>query len=172
MKKSVGLVVAVRIPDGDGHQVYVILQRRGTFNHEKMAPENYPGCLQVTCHGKLIDGEDFADGLLREMIEELGPTFMQVYCHGYHGKLLTETRSPEAEVLTFGTLMPIDMIRDYVRLGPDTGGLVYIKADQVDDIVEITEGMKVHGPELTHTMAMFPDEIAAVRKAFEIFGKM
>jgi hypothetical protein len=174
VKRSVGLVVAVRIPDGkDGHYVVIALQHRGTFNHEKLAPESYPGCCQVTCHGKLEGDEPVEAGLVREATEELGGEFAEAYIHGYHGEILVETRGSEKEVVTFGTLMPVEMIRDLVRLGPDTGGLVYVTAEQFEKrVVVIDDGMKVEGPILAETIAMFPDEIEAVKKAFEIFGKM
>lgn len=173
MKRSVGLVVMVRIPDQGtpiGHRVMACLQRRGTFNHEKMAPESFPGCLQVTCHGGLNDGEDFMGGLLREMQEELGERFVVTYAHGYLA-ILTETMTAEKQVVTYGTLVPIDSICDLVRLGPDSGGLVYVGAEQVENIVKIIPDMKESGPP-PYLMAMFPDEIEAVKKAFEIFGKM
>ncbi len=173
MKRSVGLVVMVRMPDQSasvGHRVMACLQRRGSFNHEKMAPENFPGCLQVTCHGKLEDREDFYDALVRELREELGGNFAEDYVLGYHGQVLIETKTADKEVITFGTLVPIDFIRDLVRLDPDTGGLVYLSALQVDSLVTITDSMKQLGP--NGLLAMFPDEIEAVKKGFEIFGKM
>jgi hypothetical protein len=186
MTKSVGLLVMVRIPDQSipvGHRVMACLQRRGTFNHEKMAPENYPGCLQVTCHGKLNAEEDFDFGLLRELEEELGAKFVETYSRGYHGQILTEIRTADKEVVTFGTLVPIDFIRDLVRLGPDSGGLVYVTEQQINDqtlVFELGKGepgsvqdrVKTMGPQDSRTIAMFPDEIEAVKKGFEIFGKM
>ena len=174
MKKSVGLVVFVRIPDQGipiGHRVMACLQRRGTFNHEKMMPESYPGCLQVTCHGKLEKGEDFDLALIREMTEELGGKFAETYFHGYHGVILTEVKTAEKEVVTFGTFVPIAFIRDLVQLGPDSGGLIYLSAEDVDGLVEIQPEMKLNGAPYC-TLPMFPDEIEAVKKGFEFFGKM
>ena len=70
MKKSVGLVVMTMLPKKDGSKVLAaILQRRGTFNTEKMEPESWPGCCQVTCHGRLEEGEDFELGLFNELGE-------------------------------------------------------------------------------------------------------
>ena len=65
--------------------------------------------------------------------------------------------------------MPIELIRECVRLDPDTGGLAYITADQVDDIVTASPEMKLTGPEYNCTMAMFPDEIQAVKNTFNLF---
>lgn len=176
MKRSVGLIVMVRIPQKEGsYRVMAALQRRGTFNHEKMAPESYPNCLQVTCHGKLNDDEDFQAALYREMCEELGVTFAETFKGGYPGHLLVDSTTDEKRVMTFGVLIPINVIRDHVRLGPDSGGLIYISQDDVGDIVDLSSDMsakrmKENGPEFSYTRAMFPDEIKAVKKAFEIFG--
>jgi len=183
VKKSVGLVVMVMMPQKDGSEVMkAVLQRRGRFNTEKMAPESYPGCCQVTTHGKLEEGEDFDLGLANELGEELGQEFATTYCHGYHSEIVSEVKTTEKEVITFGALMPLDALKT-IRLGPDSGGLVYVTAEQMSkdnpDLVELVPGekgsvmdkMKIYGPVHTGTIAMFPDEIEAVRKAFEVFGK-
>lgn len=167
MKKSVGLVVMTYITQEGKEVLVAVLQKRGTFNTEKMEPESYPDCCQVTCHGKLKDKEGWGEGLLREITEELGPVFSSIVHHG-QSTVLIETDT----ILTMGIFTSIVNIRNHIRLDPDTGGLVYITKDQVDNIVEISGDMKIHGPEFTHTLAMFPDEIEAVRKAFEIFRRI
>ena len=184
MKRSVGLVVMTMIPQGvDNCRVLAaVLQRRGSFNHEKMCPESYPGCLQVICHGKLKGDEPVEVGLVRELTEELGKAFTTAYVHGFHGEILVESRDEEKEIVTFGALMPIEIIRDTVRLGPDSGGLVYVTIDQINDqriVFELGSGapgsvfdmIKTYGPIKTNTIAMFPDEIEAVKKAFKVFGE-
>lgn len=177
MKRSVGLLVMVRMPDRkvrNGNQLMACLQRRGTFNHEKMAPESFPGCLQVTCHGRLEEGESLETALIREMQEELGWEFAATYQREYVRKpistVLTEISTTKKEVATYGVIFEIEFIRDLVRLGPDSGGLIYITAKQVECIVPITDDMKQLGS--GELLAMFSDEIETVKKAFEIFGSV
>ncbi len=166
MERSVGLIVMIQIPDesASGYHLAAVLQRRGTYSTERMAPAYFPGCLQVTCHGKLEEGEDPIPGLLRELEEELGPTFIP-------GALreVTFTSTEKKEVTTFATFVPARMIRN-IRLGPDSGGLEVILKAAVEDIVEITPAFKVKGPEFRHTLAMFEDEIRSLKTAFEILG--
>lgn len=165
----------IKMPQADGSEVLMaVLQRRGIFNTEKMAPESYPGCCQVTCHGGLEEGEDFDFGLVSEIAEELGSEFAQIYSHGYHGEILTEFRDSKKEVVTFGALMSVEDIRDHVRLGPDSGGLDFVREDEINGaisvLVEIKPEYKVSGPP-AGVRAMFPDEIHAIERAFEVFGK-
>jgi len=174
LKRSVGLVVMTQIPDDAGvNQIVAVLQKRSCYSLERMAPRFYPGCLQVTCHGKLEPDEDWENGLLRELGEELGKPLARIYLDcAHHRQVLISQQTPREEVVTYGTIIPIEIIRDYARLDPDSGGLVFVTAEQVAEIVEITDDMKVKGPEYTHTLAMFPDEAEAVKKAFELIGKM
>ena len=162
----------VKMPQENGSEVLMaVLQRRGRFNTEKMKPESYPGCCQVTCHGGLEEGEDFDLGLINELSEELGQEFAQNYSHGFHGQIVSEVRTAEKEVITFGALMPIDSLKA-VRLGPDSGGLDLISESEAKGAtVEIKPEYKADGPPKSWMVAMFPDEIEAVRKAFEVFGK-
>ena len=182
MKKSVGLVVMVKMPQEDGSEILMaVLQRRGTFNTEKMKPESYPGCCQVTAHGKLKENEDINRGIFREIEEELGDQFVRHFYNGKHFGTIVHKTEGES-VVTFGTVMPIEVLRS-IRLGPDSGGLLYVTAEQMSknnpDLVELVPGekgsvmdkIKIFGPNHTRTIAMFPDEIEAVRKAFEVFGQ-
>jgi len=173
----------VKMPQEDGKEVLMaVLQRRGRFNTEKMKLESYPGCCQVTVHGKLNEGEEIMTGLRRETEEELGLFFAETYfslCGHYVGTIIHKTS--DESVITFGTVMPIDLLRG-IRLGPDSGGLVYVNEKRINDqriIFEIgkddkdmvPDAMKKYGPSEAATIAMFPDEVEAVRKAFEVFGQ-
>ena len=172
MKKSVGLIVMSKIPKAGKEVLVAVLQRRGRFNTEKMAPESYPSCCQVTSHGKLFETEKLFEGLFREAREELGQPFSGlVKANVSRGiQMLTHVADKEKEVTTFGVLVPTVWLKA-IQWGPDSGGADLIAQENLDDIVEIADEMKVTGPEFIHTLAMFPDEIEAVRKAFEIFGK-
>lgn len=180
MKKSVGLVAMVSVLKADGSAVLrAVLQRRGQWNTEKGEPKSYPGCVQVTCHGKLEDedGGDFQKALVREATEELGVYFANWLKWDAQLTVLSRVDTGEKQVITYSTIVPMNVIWD-ISLGRDTGGLYWVTVDQIADtntdlvaIDEHDETMKTSGPRLTRTIAMFPDEIEAVRKAFEIFGQ-
>ncbi len=178
MKKSVGLVVMVKMPQEDGSEVLMaVLQRRGTFNTEKMKPESYPGCCQVTCHGGLEEGESFDAALIREVEEELGTDLakcLRCLPNKAGVEILVHKETTEKEIITYGALIPVGWLK-MIRLGPDSGGLAYMTARQMSvenpDLYETPEVMKRLGPNHRRTIAMFQDEIEAVRTAFEVFGK-
>lgn len=170
IKRSVGLIVMTQIPGG---KLVAVLQRRGSFNTEKMAPESYPNCLQVTCHGGVKEDESFEFGLEREIVEELGEVFAAKLKNW--GNWLDEPavrfRNKKKEIATYGVFVPSEWL-PLIRLGPDTGGLVYVAAKQVKEIVKITDEMKANGPEFARTMAMFKDDIGALKTCFKFFGNI
>ena len=54
-----------------------------------------------------------------------------------------------------------------IQLGASTGGLIFISKDQLNHIINtISEYREAGAP--AGKVAMFPDEIIALRKAFEI----
>ncbi len=150
-----------------------VLQRRGYFNTEKMGPESYPRCCQVTCHGNVEPGDEtFLDpdlvAMIRESREELGSVIAEELQKGnFLAEILTRVNSEEKQVTTFVTLIPADYLKK-IRLGPDSGGLTYIGQETARWIMPVTKDMQILGP--TSGIAMFPDEIEAVKKAFEVFG--
>ena len=165
-KRGVGVVAVVEI----NNVLYAVLQKRGLFNTEKMEPESYQGCLQVTCHGGLKDDEDFLEGLIRVSNEELGSKFT---CACQNDVKLTEIMrdfSGEKEIITYYARITPEHLK-FIRLGPDTGGLIYFAAEMAEKIVPITKEMKINGPP-PGTHAMFPDEIKAVKAALKLAEKV
>lgn len=160
MKKSVGIIVITKLPDGE---FAAVLQRRGVFNFEKIKRESYPGCCQVTAHGGLKEGEDFQQGLVRESKEELGPEFTNIT----KGLLkLIHDKTDEKEVITYGTFVAWERVQQ-IRLSPESGGIDILPQSELGSLVEITKDMKETGcsPSIR---ALFPDEIEAVKKAFDL----
>lgn len=171
MKRSVGLVILTEISISDPRPqrgtFMAVLQRRGTWNVEKMKSESYPGCLQVTCHGKVEEGETFYSALIRESCEELGEAFTRKCQKDVPLVKLVHHTDDEKEVITYGAFVPPEYLR-MIRLGPDSGGLDLVPLDEVDEIQELTPDFKEKGPEFRHTRVMFADEIVTVRNVFEI----
>jgi hypothetical protein len=167
VKKSVGLVVLTKIPGYGGCPItHAVLQKRGFWNTEHQRAESYPGCTQVTCHGKLEDGEDFLVALGRELREELGETFAELILISGVSEVNNEI-TEEKMVRNFRATVSLSDLRK-IRLHPDSGGLLLVTADQLEDFVPITSQMKNTGPEYFHSVAMFKDEIQAVKMALEM----
>ena len=142
----------------------------GTGIPKKMSKESYPGCCQVSVHGGLKDGESFYVGLIRESSEELGDEFTQASQKDIPLTELFRELTNEKEVRTYGAFIPTERL-SMVRLGPDSGGLELVHGDNFfnGQVQEITEDMKLNGP--PHgVIALFPDEIQAVKKALEMFA--
>jgi len=170
MKKSVGLILMSLIPQENGSKRLVaVLQRRGVWDFERMEKETFPGCYQVTFHGGLEEGETFLEALKRESVEELGDEFTKESKVDKNPKELFHKNETEKEVITFGILVSPEQL-SLIRLGMSTGGLDFIDEKQVAKIINIIPEFRENGAPVG-IKAMFPDEIAALKKAFEIFGK-
>jgi 8-oxo-dGTP pyrophosphatase MutT (NUDIX family) len=168
-KQSVGLVVLTEIPSMGG--VVAILQRRGKFNHEKMGPESWPGGCQVTCHGKVEEvDEGVLDALQREIEEEFGwDAVQEILPDPNQAILLSDEESESERALTYGVLVPPSgFLREgKVSLNASSGGLDFVTRDKVGQIQELRNFDKRTGVTDLNTIAMFSDEIEAVRLAFE-----
>lgn len=161
-QRSVGLVVRTVVDGVD----FCILQRRGSFNTEKMKPESYPYGCQVTCHGAVEDGEDFYSALRRELQEELGRA-AQEWLTSVSFITLSHHETEEKEVMTFGVKVDeAKSLLQRITLGPSSGGILLLK--QGEEILDLRSYSKTEGVTDTHVIAMFPDEKESVRKAFEL----
>lgn len=162
VKKSVGLVVIIK----KAEELYAVLQKRSAWNHEKDAPESFPGCLQVTCHGKLEEDESFVMALVRECMEELGKEFTQCV-QIYHPVVKVFDREKDGKhVITYATMVK-EQTLSLVSLGQEVEVLIHVSKKDVEKIIPITDKMKKNGAPAGE-MAMFSDEIEAVKAALEI----
>ena len=159
-KTSVGLVVLTNLPSMGGW--VAILQRRGEFNNEKMGPESWPGACQITVHGECKDGEILQTALVREIKEEIGTSL------GFNVGTtveLTYTEDSDKIVASFG-MRVIPKWLELFRLHAGTGGLKFVTREQVDNIVSIKDFDKTIGVKDRDVIAMFPDEIITLQRAF------
>ena len=168
MKTSVGLVVLVDVPSMGGR--VAVLQVRGRFNHEKMGPESYPGCCQVTVHGKCEDEEGIMGALFREIEEELGEKTALILQNKYLKNEFVGLCLKEKEgVINYGVIFSSDSsvyFLNSIRLNASTGGLRFIRQVDIDDIIDIRLFDKTIGVKDLAT-AMFLDEKEALKLAFE-----
>ncbi|MEK7551843.1 MAG: NUDIX domain-containing protein [Patescibacteria group bacterium] len=167
-KTSVGLVVLTKLPGMGG--VVAVLQVRGTFNHEKMARESWPGACQVTCHGGAEEGEDTIKTLEREFEEECGIRFSDIA--PYFRSAMTELirKDDDKPVVTYGLLIEDPSFLKVLKLNTSTGGIHLLQREQLNELIDLRTIDKVRGVTDRRTIAMFPDEIAAVRMAFDILA--
>ncbi len=166
MKRSVGLLVAVRLEG----ELLIALQRRGKWKWKqgKLLPESYPGGCQALAHGGVEDGEDFLTALMREVYEELGVRFRDIILHELDQNnliLLHSVLNQDQEVQTFGMLSQPYLL-DQIQFHAGTGGLELITRHQhLRNLLDPCFS-KQYGVTDRETYAMFPDEAAAVHKAF------
>ena len=170
-KKSVGLVLITKVPTEDGSEKFVaVLQRRGIWNFEvpgTIKHESYPGCSQVTVHGGLEGNESFLDALNREVEEELGEDFGNVFDTNLLE--LVHENNEKKEVYTYGAIVGIERIKR-IRLAPESGGLDFIDETQLDGLdapIPIMDDTIKRVGCSPSVRAMFPDEIEALREAFK-----
>ena len=165
-QRSVKMVLLTNIPTMGG--LVAILQARGTFNHEEMGLEFWPGGCHVTVKGGVMEGEGFFSALLKGTAEELGDKVygdLQNLMRTNQLVILNERWSPEKDTPIYGMIIPPEMIADF-RLGPSSGGLRFVGQDGarvIGDLREIEEDATIPNGYI----AMFPDEKQAVLLAFE-----
>ena len=184
-KRSVGLVMLTDVP---GYGRVAVLQKRGEFNHETMKPESWRGACQVTVHGGFNEGDGYPFGtLLRETGEELSEDFLDalyVYCFGEEvdldnppeldfGKITTEVAVVDTdaqEARTYAMYIDDPNVLMSIRLNASSGGLRLATEYQIECAHSLKDGFnKDDGVRDRDLIAMFPDELDAVKKAFALF---
>jgi hypothetical protein len=174
---SVSLLIMTRLkitPDGP-EELVAVLQKRGEFNHETMGPESWPGVCQLTVHGKVEHVESDKGALGRETQEELGANFVSdARVWDVIAADMTEigrVEKPGKSIVHYATEVPAAKLASF-RLNASSGGLRLVTQSDLRDIQPVPNFNcnKKDGAFARRTIAMFPDEISAVKKAFEIFS--
>jgi len=169
-KRSVGLLLVADVPHWNPRRT-AVLQRRGEFNQEKdWLPESWPGICQLTVHGRLKEGEEPLDGLMREMEEELGKDFAAGLkaLNSEHNPmiLLNSTDSVEGSISNYGIKIHQNLL-NMIRLHPSSGGLYLLNQDPLDSIKVLDPQQldKKVGVINRNLIVMWPEEREAVRLA-------
>lgn len=180
--RAAGILMMTESPN---YGLVAVLQKRGEFNHEKMAPETWPGGLQLTAWGKLkADEEDFFLGALRECEEELG----KETADRVMDRVTFFLRNPEdpekppdlenvqelyrfedAKSLSvaFVVKLPYGFLRT-IHLSASSGGLHLLKEEEIEKIQDLKSFDRVTGVTDTGVLAMFADNKEAVKRAFAL----
>lgn len=165
-RRSIGLII---FENDRTDKLRALCQLRGPWNWEVDRAESWPGGLQVTCHGKLGVTEDWEIGLAREAKQELGLSLQFEFAEL---RLLVHkqpTRDGDEEVKTFGLYSGgQNWVESHVRLHPSSGGLMPIYAHQLSEIRNLRASPKETGPP-RGVLAMFEDELEALKTGFDIF---
>lgn len=171
-KKSVGIQLMGR---NSQNKIVAILQVRSAWNEEKNSPETWPGACQVTAHGKLEKDENFLQGLLRELKEELGEELEEIVKKSADEKKLIELvneETPEKHVITYGIIIEDKTMENLLSKNTSRsfGGFKVITEKEINEIVDIKNIDKVVGVTDPKIIAMFPDEKEALTMAFNKFS--
>lgn len=155
MKKTVGLILITNTGKA-------VLQVRGNFNIERNEPETYADATQLTVHGSIEKNESEIDALLRETREELGKEFANLV----QGKALelreiNRVENEEISVVNFGLSIAekdLEKIKG-AKMRP-------ISKNEIANIRELKPSDREKSID-KNEIAMFPDDIEAVKLAFE-----
>lgn len=163
-KKTVGLIILTNIPGPVGK--VAILQTRGKFNYEKRQPETYIGATQISVHGSIEENESEYEALVRETKEEFG-TEIAAEIENKKDELVELNKAENNAVLNvnFGIVLPNECLQK-IKLHPSSGGLKLLPIEKIGSISELKtsdRGKVIDGK----TIAMFPDDIEALKLAFE-----
>lgn len=168
-KKDIGLIVLV---DTQERGLVAVLQVRGNFNVEKNEQETYVGASQLTAHGGINEGESKIDALLRETREELGEEFANlIQGRTLDLKELNRVENENMSVVNFGlTVAKQDL--EKIKIDERTGGSIrLVTKDEIDNIRELKASDRLNSIIDKNEIAMFPDDIGAVKLAFEKLTK-
>jgi hypothetical protein len=167
VKRSVGLLFLTRWQGA----LVAVLNARGQYNFEKMKAESWPGLCQVSTHGEIedVDGGNHVAALVREAGQELGNTAAQIIDERFaEMKQIGYKKDDREEVTTYALYVADPEFLKYVQLSSDSGGLRL--AHYGDERLCSTDGLtKTEGVRDMNVFAMFPDELAAVRKALVLY---
>jgi len=156
MVKSVGLLVMTRLPDY--REKVAILHRRGVLN-ENLRLQSWAGGFQVTATGKVEEGEKEKQCLYREIGEEIGKAL-----YPQNGKLVELFRNEERVI--YGIYQDKVWVKNS-RLSLASGGLVPVTKEVLPRIKNLLDFSKETGVKDRDVIAMFPDEITALKRAFK-----
>lgn len=168
IKKTVGFIALANTKDGG---LVAALQVRGNYNIEKDNQETYNGACQITVHGSIAEEENQIDALMRETREELGEEFAEII-ESKKDELVEINRIENENIAVVNYAIVVDgSDLDKIELDESTGGYIkLITKDDVENICELKPSDRSGGIKTESKIAMFPDDVEAVRLAFSNFS--
>jgi len=167
-------------------ELTAVLQERGRHNFETGEQESWLGLCQLTAHGGVEPDEDDRDALWREISEELGQKLLESVFVWQEGPPISSYVFTDAVVKVGQAETSGKVINHYaikvspkelgsIQLHSSSGGLRLVRQKEVGNILDACNPKngitKVGGVDSRRVIAMFPDEIEALKAAFKLFGK-
>ena len=172
-EKIVGLQIFTNLLDKGK---VAILQRRGTYDFEKMKDETWPGGFQITAIGRATDPKEFFLNVLYDEVKgELGQYIADIVIAEknklgdqklFDGIVVRGDTEKEVKIYGFGLRWP--EVKKHFKLHVSTGGLGYVAEANVSKIKNLLDFDKEKGVPDLRTIAMFPEEKEAVEKGLQI----
>lgn len=162
---SLTLFSVLPVPNDGGSALTAVLQRRGRWNDEKnFAPESWRRGCQLTACGRMNESDPDVEGALcREINEELGlPLPLQKILRVIDGQYAAKDKMTFYD---YALLVPMETVAK-IRWHFASGGAELIRENHLNAIANITELIKKDGEVNYSTIAMFPHDIEALRRAF------
>jgi len=168
-KKVVGLLCLTELPAEKGGELAAILQVRGDYNHEREGPESFAGGCQVTVNGSKMKNESDQDAILREAKEELGETFsLELWTNPDLDEIrfINRKETDRVVVVNYVLKIPYNFLEN-IELGQSVGGVRFLKQSELAKVQELDAFDRDVGVTDDNVIALFTDQIEALRKAFE-----
>ena len=170
LKKSkvAGVIVFTHTFHMKEGELVALLHRRGRWNLETGKQELYPYCCEVSAHGKVLneDDGDCFHAAMREAERELGPVFAKIL-GVLKDNVFVLCDSPTK--VTYGIVVPPDTLR-HIRLEASAGGMELVSRDELSGIQNIMNFSKSDGVIDLSVIAMYTDEVKALKAGFKKFG--
>jgi hypothetical protein len=166
--KVAGIIIFTHTFHKKEGELVALLHRRGRWNLETGRQELYPYGCEVSAHGKVLD-EDEGDrfhAAMREVERELGPLFAKVI--GVHINDISILCDSPTKI-TYGIILPPDVLK-YIRLEASAGGMELISQDELVNIQNLMNFSKADGVTDLGIIAMYADEVEALKAGFKKFG--
>lgn len=163
LKRIAGLFVFAH----DAQGLFVLLQRRGEWDYERNQPESYPGGCQATASGGMEE-EDDGDpylAMLREVKQELGPTFHQIVAQARPEQVAIIPNPAMLREATYYWMVASEEEIRTIVLHPSTGGLVRFRQTMhIHDMS--TEFTRADGITDRRIIAAYPEVKIALARAW------
>lgn len=154
-------------------QLAAVLQKRGIFNFETGQPQQWPGASEFTIKGEAEVIETIVDAVNRLTERTIGQELGEILRDMHYTTLMKEVyrlENTRGEInIYYAVIMPFGYFR-FAYLNISSGGLVPVLENNLPGVININNYFESQtGVDSYKAIAMFKDEIEALKKAFALF---